>query len=340
MSNTKRKTKEEFIKDAILIHGNKYDYSKVEYINQLTKICIICPEHGEFWQRPKSHLNKHGCRLCGDEKSRNVNTGKSHKDYRPKEILNTSSFIKKAIDIHGDKYDYSKVNFISLIKPVCIICPEHGEFWQRPLEHIKQKSGCPVCANKKRYDRFVMKQNDFVKKAMQVFNGKYTYDNVNYINNHTKVSITCPKHGDFLCTPQNHLKGRGCPICKSEIYVYENRLYGLLLTIFKENEIIRQFKPEWLSNNKSIDFYIPKYKIAIEHQGSQHFKPISYLGGDEKFYRTQILDKEKYDECIENGVTLLYFMYEKYIDTKDFFAKVYNDEISFKNKIYKLINYE
>lgn len=340
MSSTKRKTKEEFIRDAILVHGDKYDYSKVEYINQLTKICIICPIHGEFWQTPKSHLNKHGCKMCGNEKSKEVNIGKSHKNYSSKVIFTTDTFIKKSIEIHGKKYDYTKVVFKNLTTPVIIICPEHGEFLQRPIEHIKQKSGCPICANKKRHDKFVLTKENFINRSKIVFNNLYDYKNVNYINNKSKVLITCLKHGDFLCTPQNHLKGRGCPICKSESYVYENRLFLLLLTIFKENEIIRQFRPNWLSNNKSIDFYIPKYFLAIEHQGSQHFKPNVFLGGEDKFKRIQILDKEKYDECIDNGVTILYFMYEPYINTSNFFTTVYTNEIEFKNKINKLINDE
>ena len=340
MSSTKRKTNEEFISDAILVHGEKYDYSKVEYYNQLTKICIICPIHGEFWQTPKSHLNGHGCKMCGNEKCRDVNVGKSHKNYSIKETLTTDKFIEKSIEIHGNKYDYSKVVFKNLTSPVNIICPEHGDFSQRPYEHIKQKSGCPICANKNRHDKFVLTSEDFINRSKIIFNNLYDYGHVNYVNNKTKVLITCLKHGDFLCTPQNHLKGRGCPICKSETYVYENRLYMFLLTIFKEDEILRQYRPEWLSNNKSLDFYIPKYFLAVEHQGSQHFKSNVFLGGEEKFKRTQILDKEKYDECINNGVTILYFMYEPYIDISDFFSTVYTNEIEFKNKINKLINDE
>ena len=52
---------ENFINKAKKIHGDKYDYSKVEYVNNHTKVCVICPKHGEFWQRPKPHLSKHGC---------------------------------------------------------------------------------------------------------------------------------------------------------------------------------------------------------------------------------------------------------------------------------------
>lgn len=56
---------ERFLDKAYAVHGDKYDYSKVEYINASTKICIICPEHGEFWQTPMAHLRGHGCPKCG-----------------------------------------------------------------------------------------------------------------------------------------------------------------------------------------------------------------------------------------------------------------------------------
>lgn len=340
MKSTKRKTKEIFINDAINVHGNKYDYSKVEYINQLTKVCIVCPEHGEFWQTPKSHLNGHGCRKCGNYISKIVNTGRSHKAYANKIIYTTESFILKANEIHGGVYDYSKVNYKNLTTPICIICPEHGEFFQRPLEHIKQKSGCPKCANIKRYNKFVGSKETFVEKSTKLFHGFYGYDNVNYFNNKTKVLITCPKHGDFLCTPQNHLKGRGCPICKSESYVYENRLYMFLTSFINEEDIIRQFKTDWLSKNKSLDFYIPKYSLGIEHQGAQHFESIDFLGGSEKYEKVKNLDTEKYNECCNNNVTILYFTYEKYLNIENFFTKVYTDEIEFKNKIEKIIKNE
>jgi hypothetical protein len=335
--STKRKTKEEFIADARAVHGDKYDYSKVEYVNQLTKVVIVCPEHGEFLQTPKAHLNGHGCRLCGNKKCSEVNKNKK-KTYNLRKKYDTESFINEAKEIHGDKYDYSKVVYKNKNTPVRIICPTHGEFLQRPYEHLNQKSGCPECANKKRHDFFVKRGEDFVKEATELFNGKYDYDKVVYYNTSTKVIITCRKHGDFLCAPHNHLRGRGCPICKAEGFVYENRLYIFLLTIFNEQDIVRQYKDSWLSNNKSIDFYIPKYSLAIEHQGAQHVNPVKYLGGIEKHLRTIELDSEKYNECKMNGITILYFSYEKNVDFSTFIDKVYLNEKEFREKIIEIIN--
>ncbi len=124
-------TTKEFIEKAKNIHGDKYDYSKTEYIDSKTKICIICPEHGEFWQRPNDHLNKKGCPKCAG-----------------KIKLTTEEFIKKAKQVHGDKYDYSKVEYNCIRDKICIICPEHGEFWQTPNDHL-DNHGCPKCNQSK-----------------------------------------------------------------------------------------------------------------------------------------------------------------------------------------------
>ena len=190
----KKVTTEDFIKKAREIHGDKYDYSKVEYIKRNQKVCIICPVHGEFWQTPGNHLCGNGCSECSGKKK-----------------SNTEDFIKKAREIHGDRYDYSKVNYVNNETPVCIICPEHGEFWQTPYNHVKG-CGCQKCAG-------VNKSNteEFVKKAKEIHGDRYDYSNVNYTNSHTVVQIMCPEHGEFLQQPTNHLRGCGCPYCNTNV---------------------------------------------------------------------------------------------------------------------------
>ena len=125
---------ETFINKAKKIHGDKYDYSKVNYVNNYTKVCIICPKHGEFWQEPRHHLSKHGCPMCGKKTSDR------------KQSLTLNEFIEKSKQIHNGKYVYDKVNYVNLKTKVCIICPEHGEFWQAPHSHLRGK-GCPKCGN-------------------------------------------------------------------------------------------------------------------------------------------------------------------------------------------------
>lgn len=131
-ANVKRLDRETFIERAREIHGDKYDYSKVEYRNNKTKVCIICPEHGEFWQRPNDHLSGYRCIKCVQK-------------YSP----TTEEWIEKARKVHGDRYDYSKVNYVNAFEKVCIVCPEHGEFWQIAANHLTG-ANCPACnCNKK-----------------------------------------------------------------------------------------------------------------------------------------------------------------------------------------------
>lgn len=195
----KKLTTEEFIEKAYVKHGNKYDYSRTEYVNNSTKVCIICPKHGEFWQSPTNHLNGQGCPKCKFEK-----VGKSNS-------LSKEEFISRANEIHGKKYDYSKVEYHNMKSKVVIVCPIHGEFEQICEDHIYNKSGCPLCNGKKQYTT-----KTFIDDARKVHGDKYDYSKTKYINAKTKVCIICPKHGEFWQRPEKHLVGQGCVACSYE----------------------------------------------------------------------------------------------------------------------------
>ena len=120
----KKLTTVEFINKAKEVHGGRYDYSKVDYIHTDSKVCIICPIHGEFEQTPKSHLRGVGCTICGFHKSVLTRT----------KIL--ENFVKEAREIHGDVYDYSFVKYKNTHTKVKILCKNHGYFWQLPKNHI------------------------------------------------------------------------------------------------------------------------------------------------------------------------------------------------------------
>ena len=186
---------EDFIKRAKEIHDDKYDYSKVNYTGTFNKVCIICPEHGEFWQTPNGHLSGAECIRCSYKKR-----GKKKND-------GVNGFIEKAKKTHGDKYDYSKVEYIDSRTKVCIICPEHGEFWMEPNKHL-QGQKCPKCSCNCK-----LTTNEFIEKSKLIHNDKYDYSKVEYVNNHTKVCIICPEHGEFWQRPHDHLHGQGCPKC-------------------------------------------------------------------------------------------------------------------------------
>jgi len=126
---------ERFLADARKAHGDRYDYSRVRYINALSKVTIICPDHGVFEQRPVNHIREVGCAKCAFESTAAQRT------------LTTQEFIEKARKVHGDRYDYSKVEYKSSHGKVEIGCSKHGSFWQSPANHAREyKTGCPGCA--------------------------------------------------------------------------------------------------------------------------------------------------------------------------------------------------
>ena len=133
----KKFTLDNFITRSKLVHGEKYDYSEVKFVNSQIKVCIICPEHGKFWQIPERHYGRgDGCPICRWKKAKNT--------IRKVQGMTTEEFVKRAKKIHGEKYDYSKVKYENIETKVCIICPEHGEFWQTPHHHLNGH-GCPLC---------------------------------------------------------------------------------------------------------------------------------------------------------------------------------------------------
>ena len=250
----KNKTNEEFIKEAKKVHGDKYDYSKVEYVNNKTKVCIICPKHGEFWQTPKNHLNGQGCIKC------------SYKLRAEKNQLTTEEFIEKARQIHGNKYDYSKVKYVNNKAKVCIICPEHGEFWQTANMHL-QGNGCKICGGNKKKTI-----EEFIKEAREIHEDKYDYSKVEYVNAYTSVCIICPKHGEFWQTPNGHLKGSGCKKCGVEKRKLM-RTYTLdeFINKSKETHTVQYDYSETVYNgsDKKVKIICPKHgpfwQIATDH---------------------------------------------------------------------------
>jgi very-short-patch-repair endonuclease len=277
----------EFIQKAIKIHGDKYDYSKVEYINSKTKVMIICKEHGEFLQQPNSHLSQEaGCLKCG-------------KVYR----CNTSEFIENVIKIHGDKYDYSKVEYINAYTKITIICKKHGEFCQTPNDHLNNNAGCKLCYD---YRGITQKSNskEFIEKAIKTHGDKYDYSKVEYINSKTKVIIICKIHGEFLQAPNCHIQCNGCPICINKT---EAKLYQQMKTLYPSLQT--QFKEEWCKkiSHLPFDFCIPEHKIIIELDGRQHFQQVRNWSSPQEQFEN---DKYKEECANENGYSIIRLLQE------------------------------
>lgn len=194
-----------FIKRAVEIFGNKYDYSKVKYVNNNHKVLIICPEHGEFLQTPAQHLSGHGCKKCG-----NLKNSKNRS-------LGVKRFVERSRQIHGNKYDYSNVVYTNGRTKVAIGCLKHGIFYQSPEVHILQKAGCPKCADEYNGNNLRKSTKTFIEQAKSIHGNKYDYSKVDYKNANSKVIIICPKHGEFLQEPSVHINQRcGCPKCALE----------------------------------------------------------------------------------------------------------------------------
>lgn len=207
----------EFIKASRLLHGNKYDYSKVIYTNRDAKVIIICPIHGEFSQNARSHCKRgFGCDRCGKTEA-----WASRK-------TSTEEFLARAKEKHGDRYDYSKVEYKGSTVKVPIICKKHGEFMQTPSAHYGGY-GCSKCGKDNAALVTGYTNDEFVKLAKAVHGEKYDYSRAVYTKSRNDIEIVCPEHGPFWQLANGHLHGRGCQKC------------GLKSRILKRTHTKKQF---------------------------------------------------------------------------------------------------
>jgi hypothetical protein len=292
----KRKiTPESLIDKAKIVHHNKYEYFFDDYINSKSKINVICEFHGIFTQRIDHHLNGSGCPKC---------VGRNK---------NTFELIEKYKAIHGDKYDYSLVDYKNANTKIKIICPKHSVFEITSRQHLNGVN----CANCER-ERISFNQrkttNDFINQAKISHGDTYDYSLVNYLTANKSVTIVCEKHGEFNQIPRTHIKGSGCPICKESKGEKEIRKYLL------ENKIkfIPQHKFKDCKNIKSLpfDFYLPDYNVCIEYQGEQHYLNKKFFGGEAKLDYIKNNDNIKKSYCLSNNIKLCVISYTQINDIK------------------------
>ena len=306
-SNTK-----EFINKAIAIHGEKYDYSKVEYVNNHTKVIIGCdnPEHEDFPQTPSAHLDGQGCDVCGGSKE-----------------LTTEEFIIRAKAIHGDKYDYSKVKYVNYDTKVMIGCnnPEHEDFEQTPHAHLNGH-GCKRCVGLQKPTT-----KEFIEKARAIHGDKYDYSKVEYVNSTTKIIIGCKEHGWFLQEPSSHLCGRGCKKCYDS--KGERRIELLLNNFNIKFEQQKTFDDCVGIRKLPFDFYLLDYNLCIEFDGEQHYYPVRFNGrsmekSEKSFERLKITDQIKTDYCKNNNINLLRIPYTEFKNIEEILQKELNFKIN------------
>lgn len=247
--------------------------------------------------------------------------------------LTKEEFIQRALLIHNNKYLYDKVNYINTQTKVIITCPIHGDFEQTPNKHLMGQ-GCQKCYRERQ--KFIPLSNtqEFIEKAKKIHHDLYDYSKALYINAKTPIIIICSKHGEFLQTPDNHLHGKGCPHCKSK---QQNELYKKLKTIFPNEEILYEVGNRvipWLEGQR-FDIYFPKYNIAVEYNGPQHYMPIERLGGEISYIKTVERDKEKRKKCEENDCILFELKYDYSEQDFENLCKLINDRTDLISKCEK-----
>ena len=281
-------TKDEFIEKSKILHNNKYDYSKVNYVNRNTKVIIICPIHGEFEQAPREHLKGRGCCKCGHERT---NASK---------VLSNDEFIRRAKQKHGNKYIYDKTVYKGFDVKVTVTCQTHGDFQVNAHQHISNGIGCPECALIN-MGPARMTTEEFVIKAKTLHGNIYDYSKVKYVLSSKKVEIICPKHGSFWMSPNKHLTGECCPKCSetsgerlvSRILTDANYSFDSQFHIKVNSEIRSKLRIDFAIIHNDV-FYL------IEYHGAQHYRPVEYFGGMEKFIEQQNRDNLLRTFVLEN----------------------------------------
>lgn len=246
----KLKTNEQFIKECIEVHGNKYDYSETFYTGAHNVITIICPIHGSFQQKAYSHVQGCGCLECAGVKK-----------------LTTKEFIEKSQKVHGDKFDYSEVDYQGNKLKIKIKCKKCGHIFEQQAQSHMKGFGCPFCSNNNKSTT-----KEFIEKASKVHGEKYDYSLVNYVNAHTKVNIICPVHGVFQQIPSSHwYLQQGCPICalskqtsrgEKEVCAYIKSIYS--------GEVLENDKTQ--IGRMELDIFLPELRIGIEYNGTHWHK--------------------------------------------------------------------
>ena len=301
MKRKQRSSGQEFVNKAKKVHGDYYDYHKINYVNNKTDIEIICREHGSFWQQPSNHLAGKGCILCGSQK-----TSDSFRS-------TVQQFVKKAKKVHKGWYSYERVKYTNNRIKVDVTCPEHGSFLVSPSNHLRGK-GCPPCGRlitaetSRRHMTGKTPPNkisleNFIKRANIVHDDHYSYGKVQLVDIKKNIVITCLEHGDFVQRPDHHLQGVGCPTCNQS---KGEREINMILDKWKIKYEIQAN----LFENYRFDFYLTELNTVIEYHGIQHYKAIDFFGGEKALQHNQARDRIKKAHCKGSNLNYVEIPYD------------------------------
>lgn len=291
----KLSTTSEFIRKAINVHGNTYIYNKINYKGSAVKVSIGCKLHGYYDQKPNHHLSGRGCPVC----SNLLNTQKLSS--------NTADFVAKAKIVHGGKYDYSNMTYITSKKKVSILCKKCSKFFnQIPSLHLAG-SGCPFCCATKTTTIL----NSFKSKSYQIHGNAYDYSKVDFKVVHDHVVIgcnTCKK--EFSQQVYVHMQGHGCPNCSKSgfkpdspailyyLSIDNGRAYKIGIT---NNTVEERFTASDLSRIQVLS--ITKYSVGrdaynYEQAILNRFKEYKYKGvpllssGNTELFTKDVLEQD------------------------------------------------
>lgn len=288
------------------------------YNGKYKQISCRCIECGREWLTTPNHLldRKQGCASC--------NRRKAWKNRKTKQ-----SAVERVHKIFP-QYDLPKIDegIKTQKDKISVTCPKHGEF-VTTLDSLLHHHECPKCSYEKRGTTKSVRREDFIANSIKAHGNKYDYSKVpNKIKSDEKVPIICKVHGEFFQTPYHHAnRKQGCPLCNESSLEFE--IESILMHRKIQYESQKHFS--WLGL-KTLDFYIPTLRIAIECQGVQHYEPIEFFGGVMAFGLQSERDVEKKTLCEENGITLLY--YTHYHDRSKYSARTFNDA----SKLFNYIN--
>ena len=275
-----------FIERANKVHNNKYIYNKADYKGSEIKICITCPIHGNFWQRPSKHLSGQGCSKCYNER-----------------IMSFEDFQKEASKIHNNKYHYHNETYKDKKTKTCITCPIHGDFWQRPYAHVDKKQGCPKCGIEFLKSNNTKTQEQFEKELFEIHKDNIVIGKVPYKNSHTKIELICKRHGSFYATPNNILKYQGCPKCRC-VYSKEE----LEVKDFIEKLIDNKVEKYTLKDKRELDILIPNKNIAFEFDGLYWHSEIKK---DKNYHLSKTIQSER------EGIKLFHIFEDEWINKRE-----------------------
>lgn len=255
-----------------VVHGDKYEYINSTFKNTKSKMLIVCPIHGDFWQTPADHKQGKGCPKCGGTQA-----------------LNADQVISVSKEVHNNTYDYMSDTISTNHVKMGIVCKIHGVFWQTPANH-KAGHGCPKCANNQR-----MEPNEHIAVCRKVHGNYYSYHPETIDGDDSLCTITCPIHGDFKQLLTNHKQGHGCPSCGHVGPSNgEMELVSMIRDLGNFDIITHDRK---ILHGKELDVFIPSHNLAIEYCGLYYHSDT--CGKDNNYH------KDKFDMCRKKGIHLI-----------------------------------